>query len=107
MYDNAREYNAPSNLMSMSAAKMAGLYEPPTPASVNNGGSTDYYKLDPLWQDLQDIIEAHNLNFAQGNILKAAFTFNVGRHDATNYERELNKIIWFAQRELNQQKGNI
>jgi len=68
--------------------------------SKNNGGSTDYYKLNKEWNDLQDIIEDRGFNFAQGNILKAAFTFNVGRHDGTNYERELNKIAWFVQREL-------
>lgn len=65
----------------------------------NNGGSTDYYKLLGM-SDLQDIIEARNMNFAQGNILKAAFCFNVGRHEGTSYERELNKIIYFAKREL-------
>jgi len=68
--------------------------------SINNGGSSDYYKLNPDWTDLQDVIEAHDLNFAQGNILKAAFAFNIGRHSATTYERDLNKIIWFAKREL-------
>lgn len=69
-------------------------------SSYNNGGSTDYYKLKPEWKDLQDIIEDRQLNFSQGNILKVAYTFNVGRHDGTDYERELNKIIWFANREL-------
>ena len=95
------------------AARMAGIQTPVLPSldtiltgynesqsSVNNGGSTDYYKLDPSWNMAQDIIEARSMNFSQGNILKAAFTFNSGRHEATSYERELNKIIWFAQREL-------
>ena len=68
-------------------------------SSVNNGGSTSYYKLLGM-KDLQDIIENRNMNFAQGNILKAAFCFNVGRHEGTSYERELNKIIYFANREL-------
>ena len=27
----------------------------------------------------------------RGNILKAAFTFNIGRHEGTNYEREIKK----------------
>ena len=70
-----------------------------TDSSVNNGGSTDYYKI-LNYKDLQDIIEDRNMNFAQGNILKAAFCFNVGRHEGTSYERELNKIIYFAEREL-------
>ncbi len=74
--------------------------------SANNGGSTDYYKLDPSWLDLQDIIESRALNFSQGNILKAAFTFNLGRHSASTYERELNKIIWFANRELSKLKDS-
>lgn len=70
----------------------------------NNGGSTDYYKLLGM-KDLQDIIENRNMNFAQGNILKAAFCFNVGRHEGTSYERELNKIIYFANRELQRIKN--
>ena len=68
--------------------------------AMNNGGDTDYYDLKQEWSSCQDIIEARGMNFSQGNIFKVAFTFNVGRHDATNYQRELNKIIWFAQREL-------
>lgn len=68
--------------------------------SDNNGGTTDYYRIPKNVEMLQDIIELRNLNFAQGNILKAAWCFNVGRHNSTNYERELNKIIWFCQREL-------
>ena len=71
----------------------------------NNGGSTDYYKCQGM-KDLQDIIENRNMNFAQGNILKAAFCFNVGRHEGTSYERELNKIIYFANRELQRIKNN-
>ena len=68
--------------------------------SANNGGTTDYYQIQPNWKQAQDIIEARDMNFSQGNILKAAFCFNTPRHSGTDYERELNKIIWFAQREL-------
>lgn len=69
-------------------------------SSKNNGGTTDYYKLKKEWKTHQDVIEARNMNYAQGNIYKVACTFNIGRHNATDYERELNKIIWFAKREL-------
>lgn len=69
-------------------------------STTNNGGDTDYYSIDPSWTTAQDIIEARQMNFAQGNIFKAAFTFNAGRHEATTYERELNKIAWFVNREL-------
>lgn len=71
----------------------------------NNGGTTDYYKIKSEWVIAQDIIEDRNMNFAQGNIFKVAITFNVGRHDSTNYERELNKIKWFANRELERIKN--
>lgn len=73
--------------------------------SANNGGTTDYYQIQSNWKQAQDIIEARNMNFSQGNILKAAFCFNSPRHSGTNYERELNKIIWFAQRELERIKN--
>ena len=73
--------------------------------SKNNGGETDYYKIEPEWNTHQDVIEAREMNYAQGNIYKVACTFNTGRHKATNYERELNKIIWFAKRELERIKS--
>lgn len=81
-----------------------------TPISVrekahNNGGSTDYYKLKTTWEDLADIMEDRSMNYNQGNIFKSAFCFNVGRHDGTSYERELNKIIYFAERELKRIKN--
>lgn len=66
----------------------------------NNGGNTDYYNIDSNWKTAQDIIETRNMNFSQGNIFKSAICFNIDRHSATDYERELNKIIWFANREL-------
>lgn len=67
---------------------------------TNDGGTTDYYQILPEWKQAQDIIEARGMNFSQGNILKAAFCFNTPRHRGTDYARELRKIIWFAQREL-------
>ena len=69
-------------------------------SSNNNGGSTDYYKINRKWKDAMDIVEARNMNYSQGNIFKVAFTFNIGRHSGTDYERELNKIVYFAEREL-------
>ena len=72
----------------------------------NNGGSTDYYKFKPKWKDCQDVIEDRKMNFAQGNIFKSAFCFNTGRHEASNYKRELYKIKWFVDRELNRIKVN-
>ena len=75
--------------------------------SLNNGGSTDYYKFKKNWKECQDIIEDREMNFSQGNIFKSAFCFNIGRHNATDYTRELNKIIYFANRELERIKKEI
>ena len=73
--------------------------------SLNNGGSTDYYKFKENWKECQDIIEHRDMNFSQGNIFKSAFCFNICRHNATDYTRELNKIIYFANRELERIKN--
>lgn len=71
-------------------------------SSRNNGGETDYYKIPEGATMLQDLIEYKNMNFAQGNIFKAIYRCNDTHH--SSYERELNKIIYFAQRELNRIK---
>lgn len=70
----------------------------PVDDSINNGGSTDYYKINPSWKYLQDIIEERKMLYSQANILKVAFTFNVGRHEGTDELREINKVIYFAER---------
>lgn len=71
--------------------------------SENNGGKTDYYQLDkapfPI-MDFDDFAEWRNLNGFQFNIGKVVWAFNVGRHTGTTYEREINKIIHYAKREL-------
>jgi len=63
------------------------------------GGSTPHqYALPPHCTELQDLIEHREMNFALGNIFKAAYRMGTCSHsDAT---RDLNKIIWFANREL-------
>lgn len=67
--------------------------------SKNNGGKTDYYNIKKKWKTFQDLIEDRGMNFAQGNILKASATFNIGRHKGTDDLREINKIIFFAKRQ--------
>ena len=71
--------------------------------SINNGGKTDYYQLKnaPFQiNDFDDFAEWRGLNGSQFNMGKAMWTFNTGRHSGTNYERDLNKIIHYAKREL-------
>ena len=66
----------------------------------NNGGTTDYYAVPSNAETLQDLIEYKNMSWSQGNIFKAAYRLTDESHSTA--ERDLNKIIWFAQRMLNQ-----
>jgi hypothetical protein len=66
---------------------------------MNDGGSASYYELPDGAMELQDLIEYKGMNFAVGNIFKAAYRLgDNGSH--SNPRRDLKKIIWFAQREL-------
>lgn len=69
---------------------------------VNNGWATDYYVLPKGASELGDLIEYKAMNFNVGNIFKAAY--RLGEKDGTTPEYDLNKIIYFAQRELNRRK---
>lgn len=65
------------------------------------GGSTpSQYALPVGAEQLQDLIEYRDMNFALGNIFKAAYRMNV-KHETAEYD--LRKIIWFAERELKRQ----
>ena len=72
-------------------------------SSINNGGKTDYYQLKnapfPI-NDFDDFAEWRKMNGNQFNMGKVMWTFNTGRHSGTDYERDLNKIIHYANREL-------
>ena len=71
--------------------------------SKNNGGKTDYYQLpkDGSVSDFDDFAEWRGFNGNQFNIGKVFWTFNTGRHSGTDYVRDLNKIIHYANREIN------
>jgi len=62
----------------------------------SDGGSSDYYALPPDCQQLQDVISGQGMSFSQGNIFKATYRWDK-KPDLTY---NLNKIIWFAQYEL-------
>jgi hypothetical protein len=66
---------------------------------MNDGGSASYYELPANARELQDLIEYRDMNFAVGNIFKAAYRLNA-TETHSNYARDLRKIIWFAEREL-------
>ena len=63
------------------------------------GGSTpSQYQLPDNATDLQDLIEHRDMNFAMGNIFKACY--RSGNCSHSDLLRDINKIIWFAKREL-------
>lgn len=80
----------------------------------NTGGSVDYYKIyvrhpttlpEPYEAECNDIIETLNMNFAEGNILKALWRKAAARkgmqkngYDGGQYDAE--KILFFSQRLL-------
>lgn len=61
------------------------------------GWKTDYYQLPPGATELQDLIEHKNMNFAVANIFKACY--RLGQKTGTSRVYDINKILWFAQRE--------
>ena len=70
---------------------------------VNNGGSTDYYNLPAGCKSVQDIIEKMDMHWNMANIFKSVF--RLGRQDHSDSIRVLNKIIWFAKRQLKIEKA--
>ena len=67
--------------------------------SKNNGGETDYWALPKSSATLNDLIEYKDMSFAQGSIFKACYRLGDERHHSTK-ERDLNKIVYYAQRIL-------
>ena len=71
------------------------------PVDDKPGGSTpSQYAIPRGARELQDLIEHREMNFAVGNIFKAAYRMGV-KHETAEYD--LRKIIWFARRELKRQ----
>ena len=67
------------------------------------GLSSSYYELPEGCKELQDLIEYKNMNFARGNIFKA--TYRLGDKPGTDQIYDYEKIIWFAQREIERLKN--
>lgn len=74
-----------------------------TDNAENNGGKTGYYDVPPGAETLNDLIEHKNMPFWRGEILKAAYGLE-GRTEKNGGSevRELNKIIYYANRRLRQ-----
>jgi hypothetical protein len=65
---------------------------------MSNGGSSDYYKIPHGATELADLIEYREMNFNVGNIFKASY--RLGSKPGVDSLYDLNKIIWFATREI-------
>ena len=69
-----------------------------TLASKSDGSSADYYKLPRSCKQLQDLIAFRNMNAQMGEIFRATFRYGIVPHSPK--ERDLKKIIYYAQAEL-------
>ena len=67
------------------------------------GLSSSYYELPEGCKELQDLIEYKNMNFARGNVFKAAY--RLGDKPGTDQIYDWEKIIWFANREIERLKN--
>lgn len=76
---------------------------PDTPLVAKpDGGSSAYYELPKDARELGDLIEHKRMNFNVGNIFKAAY--RLGDKPGVDELYDLNKIVWFANREINRIK---
>lgn len=68
----------------------------------DNGKKTSCYDIPKDAITLDDLIEHKNMKFWQGNIIKAIYALQERstRNESSNEERELNKIIYYANRRL-------
>ena len=72
----------------------------------NNGGRTNYYDIPEGAKTLNDLIEHKDMRFWQGECMKAIYALTDraarARDGSSSEERELNKIIYYANRRLAQ-----
>jgi len=75
-----------------------GTYDKGKPETItSDGGSTGYYYLPEDAKELADLIEHKNMSSNVGNIFKACLRLR--EKSGTDKLYDLNKIIFFAQRE--------
>ena len=87
------------HIMAMSARKSYHeRMQDSTTKEVAGGSNVKQYGLPEGAEELQDLIEHRNMNFAIGNIFKACY--RLGQCEHSDKVRDLNKIKWFIEREL-------
>lgn len=68
----------------------------------SDGGSTSYYELPEGAKELQDLIEYRNMSYSLGNVFKACY--RLGEKEGADLLYDLNKIVFFANRMIDQEK---
>lgn len=76
--------------------------KPITSSAKSDGSSATYYKLPRGAKQLQDLIAFRNMNAQMGEIFRATFRYGIVPHSPR--ERDLKKIIYYAQEELKRLK---
>lgn len=69
-----------------------------TPKEVSDGSTANYYKLPDGAKELQDLISYRNMNAQVGEMFRA--TYRLGQVSHSPCIRDLKKIIFYAEREI-------
>ena len=62
----------------------------------NDGFKNNFYKFKPWVYDVDTLAESLNLDGFLFNVLKSLFGVTISRHDGTNPERDLNKLLHYS-----------
>jgi hypothetical protein len=73
---------------------------------ISDGGKNNFYQIPEWVNDVDDLCEYLELNFASGNILKSLWANKGKRHAATDSIREAKKRVHYANRELDRLEKN-
>ena len=68
------------------------------PPEVSDGSTANYYELPPEATELQDLIAFRDMNAQMGEIFRACYRYGLVGHSPR--KRDLKKIIFYAQAEL-------
>ena len=69
-----------------------------TQAPLLKSASSIHEPVPSVNPELQDLIEYREMNFSVGNVFKACY--RLGRKDGATTLYDLNKIKWYAEREI-------
>ena len=70
---------------------------------VSGGSTPEQYGIPADAEELQDLIEYREMSFALGNIFKACY--RLGLKDSTDVMYDLQKMKWFTERLIAQEKN--